>query len=142
MGESVRRSRNARAERERLEAEAEYYRAQTEAVRNQGARQTPSTAAQPPEYLTAWLRAAQPRMGLYPDFEQKVFAPEVNITPDMVRLMTSSPLAADISYYLATHRAETTAISQLPLLEAARAIDRIESELRTTGPVSDRLPER
>ena len=130
MGE---RARQSRAERERLEAQTELYRAQAEAVRAQG-QQAPAPSGQAPanpNYLTQWMEAARPRMGLYPDFEKVVFAREVNITPDMVRLMTSSPMAADIAYYLATHRAEATAISQMPLLEAARAIDRIESELQS-----------
>lgn len=129
IGEDIRKSRQSRAERERAEAEADLYRAQAEAIRNQG---LPGTArpALSSDYMSAWTTAAAARRGLYPDFDKVVFAREVNITPDMVRLMTSSPMAADIAYYLATHRAEATAISRMPLLEAARAIDRIESELK------------
>lgn len=129
MGEAARRARD---ERDRVRAETELYRAQAEAVRAQG-QQAPAPSSQPPanpDYLAQWMAAARPRMGLYPDFDKVVFAREVNITPDMVRLMTSSPMAADIAYYLATHRAEASAISQMPLLEAARAIDRIEGELK------------
>lgn len=147
--ESFNRARQQRAERERIQAETEFYRAQTETVRSSAAASHPprdrvgeilrpfdspatqSVNSEVPDYFTAWIEAAKPRMGLYPEFEKVVTAPEVNITPDMVRLMTSSPLAADIAYYLATHRAEATAISQMPLLEAARAIDRIERELKT-----------
>jgi hypothetical protein len=134
--EAAQRARQARAERERAEAEAEYYRAQTEAVR---ARSQPGVAPpqpRPPEpaampgWLTAWYHAAQPRMGLYPDFDKVVFAPEVSISEDVVKLMTSSPYAADIAYYLATHRAEAAAISSMPLLEAARAIDALDRKFQ------------
>lgn len=143
------RARRAQLERERLQAETEMYRAQAEAARaaiqpparakweslldpfESVSGSAPQTQTPASDYTAAWLAAAQPRMGLYPDFAEKVFAPEVPISPDMVRLMTGSTMAADIAYYLATHRAEATAISQMPLLEAARAIDRIESELKS-----------
>ena len=82
--------------------------------------------------IDEWLRAAAPRMGLYADFEQTVFATDVPITLDMIRLMTPSPLAADIAYYLATHKMESLAISKMTLAESARAIDRIEAKLKTT----------
>ena len=82
--------------------------------------------------IDEWLRAAAPRMGLYVDFETAVFAADVPITLDMIRLMTPSPLAADIAYYLATHKMESLAISKMTLVEAARAIDRIEAKLKTT----------
>ena len=82
--------------------------------------------------IDEWLRAAAPRMGLYADFEKAVFAPDVPITLDMIRLMTPSPLAADIAYYLAGHKMESLAISKMNLVEAARAIDRIETKLKNT----------
>ncbi len=77
-----------------------------------------------------WLRAAAPRMGLYPDFERVVFAPDLAMTPDMIRLMTSSPLAADIAYYLGSHKIESLGISKMNLIEAARAIEMIEIRLK------------
>jgi len=82
--------------------------------------------------IDEWLRAAAPRMGIYADFETAVFAPDVPITLDMIRLMTPSPLAADIAYYLATHKMESLAISKMTLAESARAIDRIETKLKIT----------
>jgi hypothetical protein len=48
----------------------------------------------------------------------------------MVRLMAGSKYAADIAYHLGKNRAEALAISRLPLIEAARAIDQIESRFR------------
>lgn len=129
-------ARRARQERERHEAQLELYRAQTEAARNQAqsSRPAPTPSArsqeQPPEYIRLWYQRAEPRMGLYPDFAEKVFADNVAITPGMVMLMSGSDYAADIAYYLATHQAEARAISQLHLLDAARAIDRIETKFK------------
>lgn len=77
-----------------------------------------------------WLKAAGPRMHLYADFEKVVFAPDVSINLDMIRLMSRSQFAADIAYYLGTHKMETLAISQMALLDAARAVDRIEAEFK------------
>lgn len=79
-----------------------------------------------------WLKVAAQRMGLYPDFEKVVFSSEVPITNDMVRLMTTSPLAADIAYYLGTHKYESLAISKMNLAQAARAIDQIETRLKAS----------
>lgn len=81
-----------------------------------------------------WLRAAAPRMGLYKDFEKVVFAPDVSITTDMIRLMTPSTFAADIAYYLGTNKMESLAISKMSLVEAARSIDRIEAQLQKSTP--------
>ena len=123
----------ARAERERAEAEADLYRAQAEAARQQ----TQSGQASPnADYQRQWFEKARPRMGLYSDFAEVVYADDVNITPDMVMLMSSSDYAADIAYYLGTHKAESTAISKLPLLDAARAIDDIEASLVAKGEIT------
>lgn len=77
----------------------------------------------PTDYLDRWYVAARPRMAIYPDFDEKVYSKNVEITPAMVWLMSTSPYAADISYYLATHKAEAAAISRMPLVQAGRAID-------------------
>lgn len=136
-------ARRSQQERERHEAELELYRAQTEAARRQaesssvGQAPTDEKQGQLPEYLQMWYQRAQPRMGLYPDFAEKVFADNVAITPGMVMLMSGSDYAADIAYYLATHQAEARAISQLHLLDAARAIDRIEKELKPSETPDD-----
>ncbi len=90
----------------------------------------PQTVNQPDPVIDEWLKAASTRMGLFPDFEKVVFASDVPITTDMIRLMTPSPLAADIAYYLGTNKLESLAISKMTLVEAARSIDRIEARLK------------
>ena len=80
--------------------------------------------------MQQWFKAAGPRMSLYADFEKVVFTPDLSITPDMIRLMSHSQFAADIAYYLGMHKMEALAISQMTLLDAARAVDRIEAEFK------------
>lgn len=84
----------------------------------------------PDPVIDEWLRAAGPRMGLYPDFEQVVFAQDLAITTDMIRLMTPNPIAADIAYYLGTHKMESLAMSKMSLPEVAKSIERIEVKLK------------
>lgn len=129
-------ARRAKLESERLAAERDFYRSQIQNPTAMGQRVVTSTQApqtDSSDFKRAWIIAAQPRMHIFPDFEKVVFAPNVSITDDMVRLMSSSTYAADIAYYLATHKAEAKAISLMPLLDAARAIDRIESQVKVSA---------
>ncbi len=77
-------------------------------------------------YMQQWLKSAQPRMHLFPDFEKVVFAPDLAISEDMIKLMAASPYAADIAYYLGSHKMEAVAIRDMPMLDAARSISEIE----------------
>lgn len=118
---------NQRMEQERRWAEEQRRQQQI------GAEQPRQVAPPPPDPIfDEWLKAAAPRMGLYPDFQTVVFAPDLPITTDMIRLMTPSSLAADIAYYLGKHKLESLAITKLNLAEAARAIDRIEERLKAS----------
>ena len=124
---------NEQAENQRRNME-EQARAQERQRRQQAEQSQQKSQAnnQPDPVIDEWLKAAAPRMGLYADFEKVVFAPDVSITTDMIRLMTPSPLAADIAYYLGSHKIESLAISKMSLVEAARSIDRIESKLKAS----------
>lgn len=73
-----------------------------------------------------WMRAAAPRVSLYPDFWEVIGAPDVACSVQMVELMASSPYAADIAYYLGKNKARSLEIAQMPLLEQAVAIREIE----------------
>lgn len=140
VGEQIRRARQERErlklEQKRLELDRQLLEqrrseaqvgSQDRSVPSQG---TPAPSALTQSQIQAWLDKARPRMARFPDFEKIVFDNGVNITPDMVILMTGSDYAADIAYYLGTHRAEATAISRLPMMDAARALDEIEARLR------------
>ncbi len=100
-------------------------------------RQAPVAAAPPPknseqddQAMREWLKAAGPRLHLFPDFDKVVYANDVSITIEMIRLMAGSPYAADIAYYFGTHKTESLAVSQMPLLEAARAVSAIEARVK------------
>ena len=87
-----------------------------EASRKQAMQQVDANKAEPQKagenpIFEEWLKAAAPRMGLYPDFEKVVFSGDIAITNDMIRLMADSLLAADIAYYLGTHKYESMAIT-------------------------------
>ncbi|GEM_PF-629499 len=77
-----------------------------------------------------FLKAAAPRMHLYPDFKKVVYAKDLAISKDMIRLMSQKPLAADIAYYFSKHKAESKAVSQMSYNNAALEIDKIEKRLK------------
>lgn len=88
--------------------------------------------------LDKWLISAQPRMHLYKDFDKVVFAPDVPISESMIDLMSDSQYAADIAYYLATHKIESLAISKMNSFSAAKALAVIEQRFmpqKSTIPV-------
>ncbi len=72
--------------------------------------------------------------GLVQRLREGSFAADVAITTDMIRLMTPSSFAADVAYYLGTNKLESLAISKMSLVEAARSIDRIETQLLKITP--------
>lgn len=130
----------ARAERDR--AQAEFYRQQTEQMRirqdqdlslNIAPHPTSIPQAAPARIapspaMQRWLIAAQPRMRLYSDFDEVVFADDAPFTEGVIELMSGSEYAADIAYYLAQHRGELLAIASMTTLQGARAIIQIESQ--------------
>lgn len=85
--------------------------------------------------FVAFEIAAAPRKHLYPDFESVAYALDVPITVDMIKLMTGSPFAADIAYYLGKNKSEATAISQMPMLQASKAIANIEKTIEQLASV-------
>lgn len=104
---------------------------QIQSQQNQPQQQQANNA--PSEKLMAdWYKAAQPRLYLYPDFDKVVYASDVPITTDMIKLMSGSPYAADIAYYFGTHKTEAAAIAQMPLLEQSLAISKIEKRIKAS----------
>lgn len=99
--------------------------------------QKPVDAQEVPPHMQQWLKSAQPRMHLFSNFEQVVFAQDVSISDDMIKLMASSPFAADIAYYLGSHKMEATAIKSMTMLEAARSISDIEKRMMVAAKKAD-----
>lgn len=134
QGQEIARQAREAEERQRLQAqlvETQRLIAQQQAQQTQSSQPAPQA-----DYGQAWLTAAQKRAHLFPNFREVVFAPDVPITPQMVMLMSVSPYAADIAYHLGTHKAEALAIAKLPLLEAGKAIDEIEAQVKAKGAAS------
>ncbi|RRQ52285.1 hypothetical protein [Sphingorhabdus wooponensis] len=131
----------ARAERDR--AEAERIRQQTDYMRRDNtppyvpsagagdasATSSPSTLNQT---IEKWLVAAQPRMHLFADFDNVIFASDVPFSERIIEMMSGSDYAADIAYYLAKHKAELIAIDKMSTLESAKAITSIELRLKSS----------
>lgn len=88
--------------------------------------------SQSPEIDVAFGRfseAIKYRRYRWDDFDRIVMDKGLPMTADMLSLMAESRFAADIAYYLGTHRDEAGAISQMALPEAGRAIFAIEKKL-------------
>jgi len=136
--QQIEQIRALRLQNEQAEAQLKLLEAQARALEKSRQQQLEQrerqsqTTSQPDPVIEDWLRAAAPRMGLYPDFEKVVFSPDVPITTDMVRLITSSPLAADMAYYLGTHKMESLAISKMSLADAAQSLSQLEARLKST----------
>lgn len=65
----------------------------------------------------------------YKDFDDIVRDPTVPITGVIVSAFRDSDIAADIAYYLATHRKETAAMSRMTPTRIGREIGKIETKL-------------
>lgn len=63
-----------------------------------------------------------------PDFEQ-VFDPTVPISDVMADLIVESESGPELAYYLGKHRSEASRIANMPPIEAAREMGRLESRI-------------
>lgn len=116
-------ARAQRAQRELMEEQARV-------LRQQNSQSPPPAASAPPKHVQDWLKAAQPRLYLFPDFDSVVFAPDVSISDDMIRLMSGSTYAADIAYYFGKNKTEAKAVYDMQLMDASKAISKIETRIK------------
>jgi hypothetical protein len=131
------RLENARREAEyRRQAEEaqrrEFERQQQQQQQQQQALQAPASAPQSSdkdEIVSRFGNAIKYRRFRYKDFDEVVFNQSLQITEDMVALMSESEYAADIAYYLGNHPDEATAVSRMALPQAGAAIFAIEEKL-------------
>ena len=107
-----------------VEEEAASHKARVEAIEKQ--RQT--------ELAEAWSEQVAEARTKYADFDKVVQDSSLPITADMVQVITSSDLGADIAYHLGTHREEAARISQMEPLDMARALGAIEARLSLPKP--------
>ena len=94
---------------------------------------TPSSSVPKNEQLLLekFQTAIRYRRYRWKDFDEVVFAQDLKISMDMVGLMAESPNAADIAYYLGTHKEEAASISKMSLPAAAQEIFAIEAKIQT-----------
>ena len=98
------------AERELLQREAEVRQREAELLAIERDRQLQNERAPPPTeqrpevpsdpLMMAFLERIKYRRYRWEDFDDVVFAPDLQISRDMVGLMTESRYAADIAYFL------------------------------------------
>lgn len=65
----------------------------------------------------------------YADFDQVVSAPDLTITQQMARIITTSDVGADVAYYLGTNKAEAARIAQMSDIDMGRALGAIEARV-------------
>lgn len=70
----------------------------------------------------------------YPDFEEVALDQTVPITPLIMEVLAETESPADIAYYLGKNRAEAIKIARMTPMAVARAIARIELEIKNAGP--------
>jgi hypothetical protein len=102
----------------------------------QQAQQAPSSAHQSnnkDEIISRFKNAIKYRRFRYKDFNEVVYDERLQITVDMVALMSESVYAADIAYYLGKHPDEAIAVSQMELPQAGAAIFTLEKILIQTN---------
>lgn len=63
------------------------------------------------------------------DFKEKVFDPNVPITPQVVTALNKLDKPAEVAYYLATHKAEARSIATSDPIEVGIALAKIERKL-------------
>lgn len=122
-----------RQETERLRIENEQRRRQLEESRRRSELQAQQEAVRKQnddEVIKKWIAAAQPRMHLYVDFREIVFAPDVRLTLPMIQIMSESRYAADIAYFLGGDKKTALQISLMEPPAARAEMSRIEGLIR------------
>lgn len=86
------------------------------------------------EVAEEWAAQVTEARTRYADFDKIVNDPSLPIAQHVAQMVAGSDQGADVAYYLGTHRQEAARISQLPPLEAARALGAIEARLSLPKP--------
>ena len=85
--------------------------------------------------VAKFMEAIKSRKDLYPDFDKVVLHGNAPVTSSMLALMSESPYAADIAYYLGQHQEQSGAIAKMPQQQARSAIKQIEAAAAATNPI-------
>jgi hypothetical protein len=107
-------------------------RADMQAANDQHAREQ-QTGTQ--AVVANFLQAIKPRKHLFADFDQVVIHGKAPMTPDMLAMITPSPYAADIAYFLGSHPEQSGSIAQMPPDAGRAAIKEIEAAAAAKNPI-------
>lgn len=86
------------------------------------------------EIAQEWAAQVADAKTRYADFDKVVSDPTLPIAQHVATMIASSDNGADLAYYLGTNRNEAASISQMPPMEAARALGRIEARMSLPKP--------
>jgi len=89
------------------------------------------------EKVQAWQDVAEEARGAMPDFDQVVFNPALPINTVMRDLLLEAAEPARLAYYLGKNPRDAHRISQMPPMEAARELGRLE--MRVAPPAVKRM---
>lgn len=79
--------------------------------------------------ISKFMQAIKPRKGRFADFDQVVFHSKTPLTTGVLAVMSESPYAADIAYYLGKHPEQSGAIAQMGPTEAGQAVRQLEATI-------------
>ena len=85
--------------------------------------------------VAKFMEAIKPRKDMYPDFDKVVLQGNAPVTPAMLGMISASPYAADIAYYLGQHVEQSGAIARMQPDQARSAIKQIETAAAATNPI-------
>lgn len=123
---------NQRREQELLAIQLENQRAAAALRAESGGSQEASLLALTPEQQR-FKEAIMYRRFKWKDFDEVAFAPGVQVTSDMLGLMSESQYAADIAYYLGKHQERSAQIAKMPLRDQSAAISDIEAKVSASS---------
>lgn len=76
-----------------------------------------------------WQESRAEASARYPDFEQVINNPNLQVSEDLADAIKASEMSADVAYHLAKNPAESARLSLLPPMEIAREIGRAEMRI-------------
>ncbi len=85
--------------------------------------------------IAKFMEAIKPRKDMYPDFDKVVLQGNAPVTPAMLGMISASPYAADIAYYLGQHAEQSGAIARMQPDQVRSAIKQIETVAAATNPI-------
>lgn len=85
--------------------------------------------------VARFMRAIKTRRHLFADFDQVVIHGTAPMTAALLSLISDSPYAADIAYYLNKHPDQAGSIVTMPTEQARQAVQQIEASVSANNPI-------